>query len=71
MELKYYKEDDFLVIKFSDKSADDSFMAENAILEVSKDNEPVSLEILHASKFFDAESKVIPKEVKEEFFAPV
>ena len=71
MKLKYYKEDDLLVINFSDKPVDDSFMIENSILEVSKDKEPVNLEILHASKFFDAESKAIPKEVKEEFFAPV
>jgi len=70
MKLKYYKEDDLLVIKFSSKPVDDSFMVENTILEVSKDNEPVTLEILHASKFFDKESKALPKEVKEEFFAP-
>ena len=70
MKLKYYKEDDLLIINFSDKPVDDSFMMENSILEVSKDKEPVNLEILHASKFFDAESKAIPKEIKEEFFAP-
>ena len=71
MELKYYKEDDLLIIKFSYKDVDDSFEVENAVLEVSKDSEPVSLEILHASKFFDKESKALPKEVKEEFFTPV
>lgn len=71
MELKYYKEDDLLVITFSTKPVDDSVEVDNAILEISKDNEPVSLEILHASKFFDAQSKAIPNEVKEEFFTPV
>lgn len=70
MELKYYQEDDLLVIKFSDKPVDDSVEVENAVLEISKDKEPVSLEILHASKFFDSQSKVLPKEVKEEFFVP-
>lgn len=70
MKLKYYKEDDMLVITFSEKPVDDSFEVENAILEVNKDNEPVSLEILHASRFFDAQSKALPKEVKEEFFTP-
>lgn len=71
MELKYYKEDDLLVIKFSDKAVDDSFDADNAILEVDKDNEPVSMEILHASKFFDSMNKTLPEEVKREFFASV
>lgn len=72
MELKYYKEDDILVMKFSDKPIDDSFeVDDNAILEVSKDNEPISLEILHAAKFFDSFRKALPKEVKEEFFTPV
>jgi len=59
-----------LVITFSKKPVDDSIEVDNAILEVSKDNEPVSLEILHTSKFFDAQSKAIPKEIKEEFFTP-
>jgi uncharacterized protein YuzE len=69
MELKYYKEDDLLVIKFSNEPVDDSFEVENAILEVSKKMEPISLEILHASRFFDAEKKAIPNEIKEKYFA--
>ena len=71
MELKYYKQDDLLIIKFSDKPVDDSFDADNAILEVDKNNEPVSMEILHASKFFDSINKTLPEEVKREFFVPV
>ncbi|MEX0617218.1 MAG: DUF2283 domain-containing protein [Candidatus Woykebacteria bacterium] len=72
MELKYYKEDDILVMKFSNNPVDDSFeVDDNAVLEVSKDNEPVTLEVLHASKFFNSINKVLPKEVKEEFFTPV
>jgi len=68
MKLKYYKEDDILVMSISDKPVDDSYELDNAILEVSEDNEPVSLEILHASNFFNLASKQLPKEVKEKFF---
>ncbi|OGM20331.1 hypothetical protein A2714_04775 [Candidatus Woesebacteria bacterium RIFCSPHIGHO2_01_FULL_38_9] len=68
MKLKYYKDDDILVIRFSTKPVDDSFEVENAILEVDKENSPVSLEILKASKFFNIASKELPKEVKEKFF---
>lgn len=69
MKLKYYKEDDILVMNFSNKAVDDSYELDNAILEVDKDNSPVSLEILHASNFFNLASKELPREVKQKFFA--
>ena len=69
MKIKYYKKDDILVMKFSSKSVEDSFEVENAILEVDRDNSPISLEILHASKFFNLTFKQLPKEVKERFFS--
>ena len=69
MKLKYYKEDDIFVILFSEKPVDDSFEMKNAILEVDKDNEPVSLEILHASEFLKKQTKVLPKEVKKAYFS--
>lgn len=69
MNVKYYKDDDILVVRFSKKPVDDSFEVENAILEVDKDNAPVALEIIHASKFLNLTSKNLPKEVKQKFFA--
>jgi len=69
MKLKYYKNDDILVMNFSNKAVDDSYELDNAILEVDKDNSPVSLEILHASNFFNLASKELPREVKQKFFA--
>ena len=69
MKLKYYKEDDIMVVRFSEKPVDDSFEVENAILEVDKDKAPVALEILNASKFLNLASKNLPKEVKQKFFA--
>lgn len=71
MKLKYYKKDDILVMKFSDKPVDDSFEVDNAILEVDKDNAPVSLEILKASSFFNIAARDLPREVKQKFFSAV
>lgn len=69
MKVKYFKDDDILVVRFSEKPVDDSFEVDNAILEVDKKNEPVALEILKASKFLNLTSKNLPKEVKQKFFA--
>lgn len=69
MKIKYYKEDDILVLKFSNKSVEDSYGVENAILEVDKSNVPVSLEILHASQFFNSAAKELPQEIKSKYFA--
>ncbi len=69
MKIKYYKEDDILVVRFSEKPIDDSFEVDNAILEVDKENAPVALEILRASKFFNIASKSLPKQIKQKFFA--
>ena len=69
MKLKYYKKDDILVMSFSQNPVEDSFEVDNAILEVDRDSNPVSLEILHASKFFNIASKELPREVKQKFFA--
>jgi len=55
-------------MNFSNKAVDDSYELDNAILEVAKDNSPVSLEILHASNFFNLASKELPREVKQKFF---
>lgn len=68
MKIKFYKKDDILVLRFSEKPVEDSFEVDNAILEVDKENAPVALEILHASKFFDITSKNLPKELKQQFF---
>lgn len=68
MNIKYYKEDDILVLTFSANPVEDSFEVDSAILEVDKNNEPVSLEILKASSFLKNESKALPKEVKENIF---
>jgi len=67
MKLKYFKEDDILVIQFSKRAVDDSFEVDSAILEVDKKGEPVNLEILHASDFFKKQKEVLPLETKRSF----
>lgn len=71
MKLKYYEEDDILVIKTSAEPFDYAEMANNIVVHYTKTGKPVRIEILEATKFFDKEGKALPKEVKEEFFAPV
>ena len=68
MKIKYYQKDDIFVMQFSRKKVDDSYEADNAILEVDKNNKPVTLEILHASDFLNLTSKELPEEVKQKFF---
>ena len=65
MSAKYYKEDDLLVIKLSNKR----FMAAEKIgsFLVHYDNtrEPVMVEILNASKFLKETSKALPKSMRQ------
>ena len=70
MKLKYYDKDDILVIKTSDEEYDYAEMADNVVVHYTKSGKPTRIEILEASKFFDKESKTLPKRIKEEFFTP-
>lgn len=69
MNVKYYKEDDILVLTFSSKPVEDSFEVDSAILEVDKKGEPISLEILNASLFLKAQNKALPKDIKKSVFS--
>lgn len=69
MKLHYDKDEDILMLVLSDKKIDDSFETEHSIVEVAKDGEPVIMSIFDASKFFKEESRVLPKDIKQKFFA--
>lgn len=69
MKVKYYKEDDILVIKLSEKPYDYAEMEGNFVVHFSKDRKPVRLEILDASSFLREQSKALPKDLKESVFA--
>lgn len=70
MKLKYNQIDDVLVIELSDKKIDDVFESNNMLVHISDDKEPVLIEILKASQFFNQESQVLPREIKEKIFVP-
>ncbi len=69
MKIRYDKEDDVLMIWFSKEKVDHAQQEKNAIMHVSKKNEPVLLEILDASKFLQETSKMLPGTVRQHIFA--
>lgn len=69
MKVHYDKDEDILMLILSQKKIDDSYETENSIVSISEEGEPVMLEIFGAMKFFAAESKALPKEIKQKFFA--
>lgn len=69
MKVHYDKDEDILMIVLAKKKIDDTWETESGLVSVTEKGEPVLLEIFNASKFFAAESKVLPKEIKEKFFA--
>ena len=69
MKLHYDKDEDILMLVLSDKKIDDSFETKNSVVEIAEDGEPVIVTIFEASKFFKEESRVLPREIKQKFFA--
>ena len=70
MSVKYYQDDDLLVIKLSRKSFKVAEKIGSFIVHYDAKREPVSIEILNASKLLREASKALPKEVRETIFAP-
>lgn len=60
MKAKYYPEDDFMVIKFSDKAYDYAEKIGMFIIHYTKDKNPVAIEILNASKFIRETTEALP-----------
>ncbi len=71
MKVSYDKDEDILMIVLAQKKIDDTIETENSLISVTDKGEPVMLEIFQASNFFAAESKVLPKEVKQNFFSTI
>lgn len=59
MKKRYDKVDDVLMIWFSQDRVDHAEQSKNTILHLSRDNKPVLLEILHASKFLEESSRAV------------
>lgn len=71
MKVHYDKDEDILTIVLAKKGQkiDDTYETENSLISVTEKGEPVLVDIFDASKFFAEESKVLPKEIKQKFFA--
>ena len=69
MSAKYYKEDDLLVIKLSKKPFVAAEKLGSFIVHYDNKKQPVSVEILNASKLLKESSKALPKDVRQTIFA--
>ncbi len=70
MKVHYDKDEDILMLVLSDKKVDDSYETEEGnIVSVSKDREPVMIDIFKASKFLKDLSKTIPANMQRKFWA--
>ena len=69
MKVHYDKDEDILMIELVRKNIDDTYETEHSLVSVDKKGEPVLVEIFEAKKFFLEESRVLPKEIKQKFFA--
>lgn len=61
MKKRYDKTDDVLMIWFSKESVDYAEQTKDLIVHFSKQNKPVLLEILNASKFLTESYNMIPQ----------
>ncbi len=68
MKIKYYKKDDILVLQLSKIPYDHAEMEGNFIVHFSKQKKPVRIEVLHASRFLQEESRALPSDIKEKYF---
>jgi len=71
MKVHYDKDEGILTIILTQKKVklDDTYETEHGFVGVTKKGKPIMIDIFDASKFFAEESKVLPKEIKQKFFA--
>ena len=67
MKFRYDKEDDVLMVWLSEAKVDYAEKSKNVIIHFSKNNKPILMEILNASKFLKSTSKVLPAKIKKQF----
>ena len=64
MKFRYDKEDDILMIWFSNQKVDHAKQEKNVIIHFSKEEKPVLMEIMEASLFLKETSKVLPPNLR-------
>ena len=69
MKVKYYREDDILVIKLSNKPIDYAEESDWIIVHYDEHKDPVRIEMLDASRFLKEQSRALPQEIIKKYFA--
>ena len=64
MKFRYDKEDDILMVWFSNRPVDHAKQEKNVIIHFSKEEKPVLMEIMEASLFLKETSKVLPPNLR-------
>lgn len=67
MSVKYYSEDDILVIKLSKTPYDYAEKEGDFVVHFSKNNKPVRIEILKASRFIKETNSSLPVSLRRSF----
>lgn len=69
MNVKYYQDDDLLVVKLSKKPFKVAEKVGSFIMHYDEKKEPVLVEILNASNWLRATSKALPKTLIKSIFS--
>ena len=69
MKVKYYHDDDILVMKMSNQPIDYAEENDEIIVHFDTHKKPVRIEVLDAHRFLKAQSKALPLVIKQEYFA--
>ena len=69
MKLKYYKEDDILVLRLSEEPIAYAMESDWIVTHFDEKDRIVRFEILDAKRFLKEQSKALPKEIKEAYFS--
>jgi len=70
MRVKYYQDDDVLVLKMSNKPIDYAEESDDIVVHFDVKKKPVRIEVLDAHRFLKAQARALPKMVKQEYFLP-
>lgn len=68
MKAKYYEDADLISWRVSKKSYEYASRSGDFVVHYSKDNEPVLIEILNASKFIKETNQLLPKNIQRQVF---
>ena len=70
MKAKYYEDADLISWKISPKPFEYASRSGDFVVHYSKDNEPVLVEILNASKFLKQANSILPRKIQKQVFPP-